>query len=57
MAKRKSDKKPDEVELVPEGEFRKALNKVISTSKRESDEQLARFQSANKRLREERRKN
>ncbi len=56
MAKRKSDKKkPDEVELVSEGEFREVLNKVLSTSKQESDEQLARFQSANKRRREEKR--
>ena len=51
---KKTGKKPEQVELVPEEQFEEALKKVLSTSKEESDLQLARFQALNKARRQTR---
>ena len=37
----------DEISLVPIDDFKKAIKKVLSNSKAESDEQLAEFQASN----------
>ena len=41
-------------ELIPEAQFRDVMGKVLSVSKAESDDQLARFQASNKAKREAR---
>jgi hypothetical protein len=50
------DKQPEYVELVPEEKFEEALKQVLSTSKVESDAQLASLQASDKARRENRRK-
>lgn len=50
-----SDKKhqsADDIQLVPIGDFKKAVNKVMSNTKAESDKQLAEFQASNLKKRE-----
>ncbi len=42
----------DEVSLIPMGDFNKAVKKVLSNTKVESDKQLAEFQASNLRKRE-----
>ena len=56
MPKRMPDKQPEYGELVPEEKFEEALKQVLSTSKVESDAQLASLQASNKARREKRRK-
>jgi hypothetical protein len=42
----------DDVPLIPFGDFKLAVKKVLSVSKQESDKQLARFQASNLKKRE-----
>ncbi len=42
----------DDVPLIPMGDFKKAVRKVLSNTKAESDKQLAEFQASNLRKRE-----
>jgi hypothetical protein len=42
----------DDVPLIPIGDFKLAIKKVLSVSKKESDKQLARFQASNLKNRE-----
>ena len=42
----------DDVPLIPFGDFKQAVQKVLSVSKKESDKQLARFQASNLKKRE-----
>jgi hypothetical protein len=42
----------DDIPLIPFGDFKQAVKKVLSVSKRESDKQSARFQASNLRKRE-----
>lgn len=42
----------DAVKLVPEADFKRVLAKVLTTSKKKSDRQMARFQASNKARRE-----
>lgn len=53
MPKRKRLEDKQDAELIPEPDFEMALEKVLSTSKEESDRQLAEFQASNKARREE----
>ena len=50
--KQKQPKKTQGRKLVSEAEFKDALDKVLSVSKEESDDQIARFQASNKAHRE-----
>lgn len=56
MPNRMPDKQPEHIELVPEEKFEEALKQVLSTSKVDSDGQLARLQASNTAHREKRRK-
>ncbi|HLF76462.1 MAG TPA: hypothetical protein VJB57_03140 [Dehalococcoidia bacterium] len=44
---------PEKAKLTPLEEFEVAMKKVLKVTKKESDEQLARFQASNKARREE----
>jgi hypothetical protein len=48
----KKHQSADEVPLIPFGDFKKAVKKVLSNSKAESDKQLTEFQASNLRKRE-----
>ena len=48
----KKHQSADDVPLIPIGDFQKAVKKVLSNSKAESDKQLAEFQASNLRKRE-----
>jgi hypothetical protein len=48
----KKHQSANDVPLMPFGDFKEAVKKVLSVSKRESDKQLARFQSSNLKKRE-----
>jgi hypothetical protein len=43
----KKHQSADEIPLVPMGDFKKAVKKVLSNTKLESDKQLAEFQASN----------
>jgi hypothetical protein len=48
----KKHQSADGVSLIPMGEFKKAVQKVLSVSKAESNRQLAEFQASNLKKRE-----
>ncbi len=52
MGTRPRKQPADSIPLVPPNEFREALKKVLSNTKRQSDKQLARLQTANLRKRQ-----
>ena len=49
--------KADEIQLIPFDGFKTAVKKVLSTSKTESDKQLAEFQASNAKKREAKKQN
>ena len=52
MMSGKKHQSADEIPLVPMGDFKKAVQKVFSNTKRQSDKQLAEFQASNLKKRE-----
>jgi hypothetical protein len=48
----KKHQSADEIPLVPIGDFKKAVQKVLSNTKADSDKQLAEFQASNLKKRE-----
>jgi hypothetical protein len=48
----KKHQSAEDIPLIPIGDFKLAVKKVLSVSKRESDKQLARFQASNLKKRE-----
>lgn len=52
MSDKSKHSKADEIPLVAIDDFKKAVKKVLSNSKAESDRQLAEFQASNLRKRE-----
>jgi hypothetical protein len=46
----------EDIPLIPFDDFRESVGKVLSTTKKESDRQLARFQASNVRKRAAKRK-
>jgi hypothetical protein len=50
----KKHQSAEDVPLIPLGDFKNVVKKVLSVSKQESDKQLAEFQSSNLRKREAR---
>ena len=56
MAKRTKNQSADTIALVPFGTFLRGAKKILSNSKRESDEQLAQFQVSNAKKRQAKKK-
>ena len=48
----KKHQSADDVPLIPMGDFKRAVQKVFSNTKRQSNKQLAEFQASNLRKRE-----
>ena len=46
--KKKPQSELDQTPLVPASEFQAALTRVLGTTKKQSDKQLAKFQASNK---------